>query len=236
MSQPVLALYSVGRTSALCLDIGHTLTTAVPVYEGYPLTGCPSLLTSPLSGSQLDELLKKLNPNLVGLDSVAMAAIKKQFCQVAENGPTLIAQDETSDFILPDESKVTVGNEARRATECFFTPHYFGVKSPGCHELIYNSLHKVDPDGHQEIIECVLPIGGTTMIPGFAKRLELELLGLLDYDFKVTNPKVAEEKEHAVWIGGSIVAELTTFEEMWIFRSEYGEDGAERMAKKKLLF
>jgi actin beta/gamma 1 len=145
-------------------------------------------------------------------------------------------EDKWTEFVLPDESKVSVGNEIERATEFLFSPHYFGLKSPGCHEMIYNSLHKVDPDGHKDIIENVLPMGGTTMIPGFAKRLELELLGVLDYEFNVVNPKNNSEKEHMAWIGGSIVAELSTFEEMWIFRTEYEEDGPERMAKKKLLF
>ena len=235
LSETTLGLYSTGRTSGLCLDVGHTMTTAAPVFEGYPLTGCPSTITSPISGLQLDELLKKLNPKLAVLDSVAMTAVKKQLCQVAENEPTMIPEYEMTDFVLPDESKVSVGNETKRAPEFLFSPHYFGVKSPGCHEMIYNSLHKVDPDGHKEIIENVLPMGGTTRMQGFAKRLQLELLGVLDYEFNVIDQSPAE-KEHMSWIGGSVCGELTTFAQMWVFRSEFEEEGVERICKKKFMF
>ena len=205
----------------------------VPVYEGYPLIGCPSILTSRISGVQIDELMKKLNPKLQGLSDDDMTSIKKGLCQVPETA--LSAQIEPKEFELPDKSKISVGDEARFATELLFSPHHFGVKSPGCQELIYNSLHKVDPDGHKELISSVLPMGGTTRIPGFSKRLELELLGVLNHEFKVVNQSETD-KEHMKWIGGSIVAELSTFQEMWVFRSEYDEEGPERMVKKKLLF
>ena len=78
-------------------------------------------------------------------------------------------------------------------------------------------------------------MGGTTRVPAFSKRLELELLGVLNHEFKVVNQSESD-KEHMKWIGGSIVAELSTFQEMWVFRSEYEEEGPERTVKKKLLF
>ncbi|KAL5251116.1 hypothetical protein ACHWQZ_G016735 [Mnemiopsis leidyi] len=235
ISQAALGLYCSGNSSGLCLDIGYHQTTVVPVYEGYPLIGCPSILTSPISGLQLDDVMKKFNPKLVGLGSVEMTSLKKELCQISETETSMTVEVEPKEFELPDESKVSVGNEAHFATELLFTPHHFGVKSPGCHELIYNSLHKVDPDGHKDIIGSVLPMGGTSRIPGFSKRLELELLGVLNHEFRIINQS-EREKEHMTWIGGSIVAELSTFQEMWVFRSEYEEEGPDRMVKRKLLF
>ena len=36
----------------------------------------------------------------------------------------------------------------------------------------------------------------------------------------------APDKKHRVWEGGSKLAALSTFEEMWVTREEYDENGA----------
>lgn len=33
------------------------------------------------------------------------------------------------------------------------------------------------------------------------------------------------ERKYSVWIGGSILASLSTFEDMWITKAEYDESG-----------
>ena len=33
------------------------------------------------------------------------------------------------------------------------------------------------------------------------------------------------ERKYSVWIGGSILASLSTFQQMWIAKSEYDESG-----------
>lgn len=35
------------------------------------------------------------------------------------------------------------------------------------------------------------------------------------------------ERKYSVWIGGSILASLSTFQQMWIAKSEYDESGAQ---------
>ncbi len=42
------------------------------------------------------------------------------------------------------------------------------------------------------------------------------------------------ERKYAVWIGGSVLASLKTFNEQWITRDQYEEEGA-RIVHRKCL-
>merc|ERR1712093_785105 len=59
--------------------------------------------------------------------------------------------------------------------------------------------------------------GGTTMFPNMPERLQAELQGLVP---EATKCKVIAPPERmiSVWIGGSILASLSTFSRMWIAR------------------
>eukprot|EP01052_Picozoa_sp_SAG31_P004909 SAG31_NODE_210_length_20286_cov_22.684748_2_plen_78_part_00 len=66
--------------------------------------------------------------------------------------------------------------------------------------------------------------GGTTMYAGIAERVQKEVTALAPpaVKIKVIAPP---ERKYSVWIGGSILASLTTFRQMWITREEYDEAG-----------
>ncbi len=65
--------------------------------------------------------------------------------------------------------------------------------------------------------------GGTTMFDGIAERLTKELTNMAPASMKI---KVAPpERKYSVWIGGSILASLSTFQQMWISKEEYEDSG-----------
>jgi actin beta/gamma 1 len=66
--------------------------------------------------------------------------------------------------------------------------------------------------------------GGNTMFRGFQERMEAEMVALLPpaITVKVIAPP---ERTYSVWIGGSILASLSTFQKMWCSKAEYDEQG-----------
>lgn len=62
------------------------------------------------------------------------------------------------------------------------------------------------------------------MYTGIADRMQKELTTLAPptIKIKIVSPP---ERKYSVWIGGSILASLTTFQQMWIFKQEYDESG-----------
>merc|ERR1712008_96743 len=66
--------------------------------------------------------------------------------------------------------------------------------------------------------------GGTTMYPGIADRMQKEITALAPSTIKI-KIIAPPERKHSVWIGGSILSSLSTFQQMWITKQEYDECG-----------
>lgn len=66
--------------------------------------------------------------------------------------------------------------------------------------------------------------GGTTMFPGIADRMNREITTLAPNTVKV-KIIAPPERKYSVWIGGSILGSLSTFQQMWISKQEYDESG-----------
>lgn len=75
--------------------------------------------------------------------------------------------------------------------------------------------------------------GGNTMFPGIEERLTKELIDMAQPSMKV-KVIAASERKYYLWIGGSILASLSTFSHMWISRAEYDETGPKIVHRKCL--
>jgi len=62
------------------------------------------------------------------------------------------------------------------------------------------------------------------MFPGIDIRLTKEMSNLAPSSIKV-KIIAAPERKYSVWIGGSILSSLSSFQEMWISKDEYDESG-----------
>jgi actin, other eukaryote len=90
--------------------------------------------------------------------------------------------------------------------------------------LRYNSIFKCDLDIRRDLYGNVVLSGGTTMFPGIADRMQKELTSLSPASMKV-KIVAPPERKYSVWIGGSILASLSTFQNLWCSKQEYDESG-----------
>merc|ERR1711881_297063 len=125
-------------------------------------------------------------------------------------------------YELPDGNIITVGNERFRCPEVLFQPNMIGKEEEGVHKLTFQSIMKCDVDIRKDLYANTVMSGGTTMIKQIDQRLkdELDKLSPQTMPVKIVAPP---ERKYSVWIGGSILASLSTFEEMWVTKEEYDE-------------
>ena len=69
------------------------------------------------------------------------------------------------------------------------------------------------------------------MFPGIADRMQKEISGLAPATMKI-KIIAPPERKYSVWIGGSILASLSTFQQMWISKQEYDESGPSIVHRK----
>ncbi|MCJ1474134.1 NuA4 histone acetyltransferase subunit [Lambiella insularis] len=144
-------------------------------------------------------------------------------------------------FEMPDGWNQMFGADRYRATEGIFDvkaaitndlspapPH-----SQSLPDIIKHSLNAVDVDIRPHLLANVVVTGGASLMQGFTDRLNQELVALYPGPrVRISAAGNMYERKYASWIGGSILASLGTFHQMWISKKEYDEHGAGIVEKR----
>lgn len=78
------------------------------------------------------------------------------------------------------------------------------------HQIVVDSINRTDLDLRKALYANIVLSGGSTLTKGFGDRLltEVQRLAVKDMRIKIFAPP---ERKYSTWIGGSILAGLSTF-------------------------
>ncbi|CAH0486352.1 unnamed protein product [Peronospora farinosa] len=145
-------------------------------------------------------------------------------------------------YELPDGQTVVLGKERYAVPEFLLHPKNFGgavvkneqhaaaaakVMAKGLHRMLYDAVHLCDADLRRDMLTNIILCGGGSLTPGITERLHAELTRMMPSTFKVRFTTISKiERQFSVFIGGSILASLGSFQQLWVSKREFDEVGA----------
>lgn len=151
----------------------------------------------------------------------------------------------TTSYELPDGQTIEIGADRFMVPDVLFNPSLVhtipGMESyadtalvRGLPQMVIESINKCDVDIRRELFSSILLAGGTASMQQLKERLEKDLIEDAPQAarVKVLASGNATERRFSVWIGGSILASLGSFQQMWFSKAEYEEHGVSYIQRK----
>ena len=163
------------------------------------------------------------------LDRDLVRRMKEELCYVALNYEDEVVATKdlaclVKEYTLPDGRVIKIGKERFRCPELLFQPSFEGSDQAGLIEKLSGTIQKCDIDIQDQLYSNIVLSGGSTLFPGFAERTQKDLTAFVHSNVE-TRVVAPAERQFTTWIGGSMLASLSTFPTMWISRSEYDDYG-----------
>jgi len=184
------------------------------------------------------------------------ADVKESCCRVYESrlDDAAVASQPSAPYELPDGTVLEFGAERFKIPELLLEPARLAsfplpmdLPAGGIGELAGSCaglkgiaaacadvISKADVDLRRELYGGIVLTGGGSLFPGLKERLERELVAASPQAAKVKLLASAStaERRFGVWLGGSILASLGSFQQLWMSKAEYEERGAAYIHKK----
>ncbi|KAK4167789.1 actin family [Cladorrhinum sp. PSN259] len=234
---PVLSLYSVGRTNGISVDSGYATTKIVHAWQGF-VVDYTATNNSSKAGQHVNMRLREvlLADDGVGLDDEDVVDdIKESCCFVSDilkdDGSSSMDDGKEKDYELPDGKVLKLkAEDCASAGEVLFRSDSWG--GLGVHEAVQRTIGRCDDDLRAGLYGQIVLSGGTTMLSGYAARLQKELESNAPVGVRV-NIIASPARKYAAWIGGAIAGrDSTLMKHMAVTKAEYEEAGGSIIRRK----
>jgi len=253
-----LSLVGQGREVGMSLHIGHDISWVVPVVDLKPALwrshvvdlGCETLF---------HHFLGLIGRSDVGPEQ--LPGLRSLFHQVAKASPNPREREEGQEtaYTLPDGSTISIGKERYQALEPLFNFAEVNLYYSNPYTQGYPNLNSImdmldEPLNDWSIMSAkgtratglwvykgILLSGGGALIPNVGTRLNAEM-SFRERSFgghggfNVANITTNQKPRSIAWVGGSIMASISAFEDHHITKEVYREEGMSVVSKRPYMF
>ena len=252
--QAAMVLYTRGVETGLVVELGDTMATLTPVYQGFAI---PKLNKSmAVGGRSITQCLLKLlrrrgyhmNTSSNHLETAREVKERSSYVALNPSAEERLARETTVlEKVIPihDGTTVVIGQERFEATEILFQPKLWDSEQSGLADLIYETIQEAPIDCRMELYKNIILSGGSSLLPGIQERIEEDLIARYDKEH-TTNSNMgssrqwkfqvhaAETRRFAVFEGAALFADLIGNDrQFWVTTSEYEVDAGVQVLMDK---
>ena len=238
-TQAVLSLFASGMTTGTVVDCGDSISHTVPIYEGYAIPH--AIQQIPLAGRHLTQRLQVLlEEKGISFSSSSnnreyLTKIKEQECFVSQDFDASMKQAiETNNinkvFNLASQT-ITLSTERIKCPELLFQPTQGGLDIEGIQKSTTDSIMKCDSDIRKDLFKGIVLAGGSTMFDGMRDKMEKEIKAMAPSSLEPAVLAPADRK-FSCWLGAAILSKIQSFDNIWIPKKEYDDEGVNIVHKK----
>ncbi len=207
-----LATLAHGNTTSISVSCGEGPTSILYVKEGQATELFHELNIGGRDITRyLSLLLNEATEDPIPLDVVQK--IKERCCYALCDTCDVTTKEM---FELPDGNTVTMQVDSYRCTEILFQPQLFAKNMKGLHHCLADMVKRSK-------IGTIVFYGGTSLIPNLKESLEQRM------EYIKSDPVSIVTDPRAVilpWIGGTMLTQLSNFEDLCIPKGLYEEQGS----------
>ncbi len=230
LSESQAILSTLQKASGVIVNMGETYTYISSIFHGFTNIMARDLF--PIAGKDLTDYLLSLIVSKIGssksiyIDSMIAKEIKEKLSLCVSNPKEekrrvkegLTKYDRIVD--LPDATQLKLNLERFLLSEPLFNPKLIHIDYIGIAEAISKVIKTWDRENWESLLPNIILSGGTSLIPGFNERLELELQKFFSDKLKSKIKVIAPSgRENMSWIGASILYSKDQLKKGWIVNS-----------------
>lgn len=116
--------------------------------------------------------------------------------------------------MLPDGQTIELGNEMWMCTEALFDFQRLGLPNGSLLDMVYDCIMTCSMDTRRDLYSNIVFTGGNTFFQGMETRAQNEMALRAPASIPIRTVFYPERK-FSPWIGGSILATVSTFQPLW---------------------
>ncbi|MFX0082389.1 MAG: hypothetical protein ACFE94_11625 [Candidatus Hodarchaeota archaeon] len=213
-SQGIISTFR--KTSGVIVSIGEENTYITSFLHGF--SNVIARDTYPVAGKDITNYLLNLlltkirSGKSIYLDHIIAKEIKDKLslCVLDPEEEIRRIKDGftkyTSNIDLPDGSSLEINSERFLISEPLFNPLIIHIDYIGLPEAIAKVIRTWDRENWEELLSNIILAGGGSLIPGFEKRLKIEISKFFSERIKEKiNVMAVSGRENISWVGASVL-------------------------------
>ena len=230
----ILTLLSEGKCTGIVAELNNDISNFIPIFDCFSLSH--ATITSDIGREDIigymEILLRDKYPDLTTSYKCKKSDIENIVNRLCKPMKTYSYYDDDYDYTMPDGKKIYFKEFKDKCPEILFNPKIYGATSnkQSITQNLINSINKCDNDIKKDLYGNIVLTGVNSKFGCLKERLKKEICSSVSnsYEYNID----ISCNENGIQKGVEDFLSNPIFQEMWLTKEDYENDGASAVYNK----